>query len=98
MPCCPHSSTFEILFNKLLVIRTPSREGAGCPFKCAAFWFTTCPVSSCPACEPNSGSISPSLSTKAHSSRGGPTLLRNQEKFGVAAASGVTRAAEKQHR
>jgi hypothetical protein len=30
-----------------------------------------CPVPSCPACEPNSGSVLPRLSTKAYSSRGG---------------------------
>ncbi len=30
-----------------------------------------CPVPSCPACEPNSGSVLPSLSTNAYSSRGG---------------------------
>jgi hypothetical protein len=30
-----------------------------------------CPVPSCPACEPNSGSVLSSVSTKAYSSRGG---------------------------
>ena len=33
-----------------------------------------CPVPSCPACEPNSGSVLPSLSTKATGVEG-PTLL-----------------------
>jgi hypothetical protein len=36
-----------------------------------------CPVPSCPACEPNSGSVLPSLSTKATGVEG-PTLLCNQ--------------------
>jgi hypothetical protein len=36
-----------------------------------------CPVPSYPACEPNSGSILPSLSTKATGVEG-PTLLCNQ--------------------
>ncbi len=43
-----------------------------------AFVRAPCPVPSCPACEPNSGSVFPSLSTRAHSSRGGPALLCNQ--------------------
>src|SRR5271170_1508223 len=42
-----------------------------------AFYYTPCLIPSCPACEPNSGSVFPSLSTKVHSSRGGPTLLCN---------------------
>jgi hypothetical protein len=29
-------------------------QGAGCPIKCTAFYFTPCPVPSCPAYEPNS--------------------------------------------
>src|SRR5882724_7499417 len=29
-------------------------EGAGCPIKCTAFYFTPCPVPSCPAYGPNS--------------------------------------------
>ncbi len=29
-------------------------QGAGCPIKSAAFYFTPCPVPSCPAYEPNS--------------------------------------------
>ena len=36
-----------------------------------AFYYTPCLIPSCPACEPNSGSVFSSLSTKAHSSRGG---------------------------
>ena len=28
--------------------------GSGCPIKCTAFYFTPCPVPSCPAYEPNS--------------------------------------------
>jgi len=36
-----------------LLVQTPSREGAGCPFMWTAFSFTPCPVPSCPACEPN---------------------------------------------
>jgi hypothetical protein len=36
-----------------------------------AFLRAPCPVPSCPACEPNSGSVFPRLSTRAHSSRGG---------------------------
>jgi hypothetical protein len=35
-------------------------------------------IPSCPACEPNSGSVFPSLSTRTHSSRGGSALLCNQ--------------------
>jgi hypothetical protein len=35
-----------------------------------AFVRAPCPVPSCPACEPNSGSVLPSLSTKAYSSLG----------------------------
>ena len=29
-------------------------QGAGCPIKCTALYFTPCPVPSCPAYEPNS--------------------------------------------
>ena len=29
-------------------------EGAGCPIKWTAFYFAPCPVTSCPAYEPNS--------------------------------------------
>jgi hypothetical protein len=29
-------------------------QGAGCPIKCTAFYFAPCPVTSCPAYEPNS--------------------------------------------
>src|SRR5712664_3618508 len=29
-------------------------QGAGCPIKCTAFYFSPCPVPSCPAYEPNS--------------------------------------------
>ena len=46
-----------------------------------AFVHAPCPVPSCPAYEPNSGSVFPSLSTRAHSSRGGPALLCNQVDF-----------------
>jgi hypothetical protein len=28
-------------------------QGAGCPIKCTVFYFTPCPVPSCPAYEPN---------------------------------------------
>jgi hypothetical protein len=35
-----------------------------------AFLHAPCPVPSCPACEPNSGSVLANVSTKAHSSRG----------------------------
>lgn len=42
-----------------------------------------CPVPSCPAREPNSGSVLPSLSSKAYPSRGGPTLLCNQVDTGT---------------
>ena len=43
-----------------------------------AFLHAPCPVPSCPACEPNSGSVLSSVSTKAYSSPRGPTLLCNQ--------------------
>jgi hypothetical protein len=36
-----------------------------------AFLHAPCPVPSCPACEPNSGSVLSSVSTTAYSSRGG---------------------------
>ena len=36
-----------------------------------AFVRAPCPVPSCPACEPNSGSVLPSLSTKATRVEGG---------------------------
>ena len=43
-----------------------SLEGAGCPIKWTALsCVAPCPVPSCPACEPNSGSVLPSVSTKA---------------------------------
>jgi hypothetical protein len=29
-------------------------QGAGCPIKCTVFYFTPCPVPSCPTYEPNS--------------------------------------------
>src|SRR6202453_4795969 len=67
----------EAFFNNLLGIRTRSREGAGCPFQCAACYFSHCRLPKCPACKPNSDSSIRSRSTKAHSSRGGPTLLCN---------------------
>ena len=40
-------------FRPRLLVQTPSREGAGCPFKYTAFYCTPCPVPSCPGCEPN---------------------------------------------
>src|SRR5271156_4369449 len=41
-------------FRPRLLFQTPSREGAGCPFKWTTFYFTPCPIPSCPAYEPNS--------------------------------------------
>jgi hypothetical protein len=52
-------------------------QGAGCPIKWTTLYFAPCPVPSCPAYEPNSGSFLPSLSTKVYSRRGGPALLCN---------------------
>jgi hypothetical protein len=47
-------------------------RGSGMPNQVdGAFVRAPCPVPSCPACEPNSGSVLPSLSTKAYSSRAG---------------------------
>src|SRR5271170_6293536 len=41
-------------------------RGSGMPIQVnGAFLRAPCPVPSCPACEPNSGSVHPSLSTKA---------------------------------
>ena len=80
LPSDPYISSL-INFRPGFVIPTPSREGAGCPFQCAAFSFTPSPVPNCPACKPNSGSRFPSLSTKAHSSRGGPTSVCNHVDF-----------------
>jgi len=37
-----------------------------------------CPVQSCPACEPNTGSVHPNLPAKADRVERGPTLLCNQ--------------------
>jgi len=37
-----------------------------------------CPVESCPACEPNTGSVHPNLPAKAARVERGPTLLCNQ--------------------
>jgi hypothetical protein len=42
-----YTSTTITCSNSLL-------EGAGCPTKWTAFYFTPCPVPSCPAYEPNS--------------------------------------------
>jgi len=36
-----------------------------------------CPVPSCPACEPNTGSVHPNLPAKAARVERGPTLLCN---------------------
>src|SRR5271157_4677235 len=53
-------------------------RGSGMPNQVdGALVRTPCPVPSCPACEPNSGSVLPSLSTKATRVEGGPTLLCN---------------------
>ncbi len=41
--------------------------------------FTPCPVPSCPAYEPNSHSVLPSLSTKAYSSRGAGIVMQSTE-------------------
>ncbi len=51
------------------------------PLPVRGFSFTPSPVPNCPACKPNSGSRFPSLSTEAHSSREGPTLLCNHVDF-----------------
>jgi len=39
-----------------------------------------CPVPSCPACEPNTGSVHPNLPAKADRVERRPTLLCNQVK------------------
>src|ERR1700731_4455915 len=47
-------------------------RGSGMPNQVdGAFVCAPCPVPSCPACEPNSDPVFPSVSTRAHSSRGG---------------------------
>jgi hypothetical protein len=42
-----------------------------------AFVRAPCPVPSYPACEPNSGSVFPSLSTKAYSGRGADIVMQS---------------------
>src|ERR1035437_6815398 len=61
--------------HKLPTMITSSNSlsrGSGMPNQVhGAFLHAPCPVPSCPACEPNSGSVLASVSTKAYSSRGG---------------------------
>ena len=54
-----------------------SHERAGCPIKWTALYCTPCPVPSCPACEPNCGSVLRSVSTKTHSSRGADIVMQS---------------------
>jgi len=42
-----------------------------------AFLRAPCPVPSCPAYQPNSGSALPSVSTKTHSSRGADIVMQS---------------------
>jgi hypothetical protein len=42
-----------------------------------AFVRAPCPVPSCPACEPNSGSVLPSLSTKATRVEGADIVMQS---------------------
>jgi hypothetical protein len=44
-----------------------------------AFLRAPCPVPSYPAYEPNSGSVFPSLSTKAYSSRGADIVMQSSK-------------------
>src|ERR1700730_15331822 len=56
----------------MIITSNSLSRGSGMPNQVDdAFVRAPCPVPSCPACEPNSGSVFPSVSTKAHSSRGG---------------------------
>jgi hypothetical protein len=59
-----------------------------------AFVRAPCPVPSCPACEPNSGSVLPSLSIKAYSSLGADIVM--QSCSGLVPTSPVT-ALERSH-
>src|SRR5271170_5575754 len=55
-----------------------SRE-SGMPIQVnGALLRAPCPVQSCPACEPNTGSVHPNLPAKAARVERGPTLLCNQ--------------------
>src|SRR5271167_3977820 len=54
-------------------------RGSGMPIQVdGALRRAPCPVQSCPACEPNSGSVHPNLPAKADRVERGPTLLCNQ--------------------
>ena len=59
-------------------LRTPSHEGAGCSIKWTTLYSTPCPVSSCPAYEPNSGSIFPKPINKSLiASRGADIVMQS---------------------
>jgi len=49
----PTQTSLRSNFDHDYFFKLPLR-GAGCPIKWTAFYFTPCPVPSCPACEPNS--------------------------------------------
>src|SRR5277367_5423876 len=62
---------------------SPSR-GSGTPNQVnGAFLRAPCPVPSCPAYEPNCGSVLSSVSTKTHSSQGADTVMRSSHPYGV---------------
>jgi hypothetical protein len=49
-----HPDISSIITSTMIISSNSPFEGAGCPIMWTAFYFTPCPVPSCPAYEPNS--------------------------------------------
>jgi len=49
-----HPNISSIRTSTMITCSNSLLEGAGCPIKSTALYFTSCPVPSCPAYEPNS--------------------------------------------
>jgi hypothetical protein len=66
-PYCDHDYSFKLPF-----------QGAGCSIKWATLYSTPCPVSSCPAYEPNAGSCFPKPINKSLiASRGADIVMQS---------------------